>query len=165
MENNNNNQIGMRLQYWRMRAGLSREAMASKINCTYPTISAWEDGESSPSIEKVSRFCTACGIPIDHIVGKNAYGDGCLKRLISTREQMKQSKKKCVEYGTMLYTARMKSHMPMWKFADIAHRSMSWWCEVESGKRVPPLIAMVQIDARLNERKGIEYDEKRDWHH
>lgn len=158
---NNNNQIGMRLQYWRMRAGLSRETMASKINCTYPTISMWENGESSPSIEKVSRFCEACGIPIDHIVGKNAYGDGCLKRLISTREQMKASKKKCVEYGTKLYMARMKSHTPAWKFADIANRSMSWLCEVEGGKRVPPLIAMVQIDARLREREETKHDDEK----
>lgn len=158
---NNNNQIGMRLQYWRMRAGMSREAMANKINCTYPTISAWEDGKSSPSVEKVSRFCEACGITIDNIVGKNAYGDGCLKRLISTRAQMKQSPKKCMEYGTKLYMARMKSYTPAWKFADIANRSMSWLCEVESGKRVPPLIAMVQIDARLNEMKGTEHEQKR----
>lgn len=51
----------------RVNAGLSRDEAAIKIGVSVSTIKNWENGTSSPTVDKVPSICETYGLAYDDI--------------------------------------------------------------------------------------------------
>lgn len=58
----------MTLRAARVNAGLSREKAAYKIGVSMSTIKNWENGTSSPTVDKLPLICNAYGVTYDDIL-------------------------------------------------------------------------------------------------
>ena len=51
----------------RKAAGLTQEALAAAVGCTYQAVGAWERGDVIPSAEKLPDLARALGCSIDEL--------------------------------------------------------------------------------------------------
>lgn len=61
--------VGWRIREAREAAGLSRGAMADKLNLLAPTLGECENGTRQPSLELVARMCRVLGCTADSLLG------------------------------------------------------------------------------------------------
>lgn len=51
--------------------GLSQEEIGEKINVSRQTISKWENGQTTPELEKLIELSKIFDIPIDELIGND----------------------------------------------------------------------------------------------
>lgn len=51
----------------RVNARKTQSEVASALHVGKQTVWAWENGKSSPSVEKAQEFCDFCKIPFDRV--------------------------------------------------------------------------------------------------
>ena len=68
----------------RKSKNLSQEDLASKINVTRQTISNWELGETSPSLEQAKEIAKLYNVSLDYLVGN----DNIVEEKISNVEKL-----------------------------------------------------------------------------
>ena len=51
----------------RVSAGKTQEELAKILTVSKQTIVSWENGKTSPTVEKAREYCEACGAPYDAI--------------------------------------------------------------------------------------------------
>ena len=51
----------------RVNAGFSQREVADKLKVSNKTICKWENGETFPSVEKITLLCELYGVPYDNI--------------------------------------------------------------------------------------------------
>ena len=59
-----------RIKELRVRAGLKQTELASAINVTQGTISAYEKGRTEPDIDTMKKLSAIFGVPIEQIFGE-----------------------------------------------------------------------------------------------
>lgn len=68
--------VAENLQLLRKRAGISQEELAEKCQVSRQAVTKWENGESTPALDKLCMLADLYDISIDEIVGrveKNVY--------------------------------------------------------------------------------------------
>jgi len=60
--------IGLRIQAYRVRSGLSQEALAERLDISRQSVSKWELSQSLPEIDKVVQLCNIFGISTDTLL-------------------------------------------------------------------------------------------------
>lgn len=60
--------IGNRIQFHRVRHGLSQEGLADKLNVTRQSVSKWELGQALPDLDKVVQLCQLFNITTDELI-------------------------------------------------------------------------------------------------
>lgn len=58
----------MTMRAARVNAGLSQKGVASALNVSNKTISAWENGKSFPTADKIPLICDLYGLSYDDII-------------------------------------------------------------------------------------------------
>ena len=51
----------------RIKAGKTRKEVAIALNISIKTVISWEEGRTSPTVEKALLFCEFCNIPYDSV--------------------------------------------------------------------------------------------------
>lgn len=51
----------------RVNAGKTQEEVARALHVGKQTIGAWENGKTSPTMEKAMAFCKFCNVPFDRV--------------------------------------------------------------------------------------------------
>lgn len=51
----------------RVNANKTQEEVASALHVGKQTIVSWENGKTSPTVEKALEFCRFCNIPFDRV--------------------------------------------------------------------------------------------------
>lgn len=59
-----------KIVYCRKRAGLSQEALAERLGVSRQAVSKWENGESTPDLEKLSRMSKVFGVSADWLLSQ-----------------------------------------------------------------------------------------------
>lgn len=59
------------IQYYRIRAGLTQQEFAEKMNAGQSTVSQWENGKRIPSLETVIKIAGVFGIDPSLLIDKN----------------------------------------------------------------------------------------------
>lgn len=60
--------VGQRMREARKRRGKSQEQTAKELECTQPTVAAWESGRTLPRVEDLRRVARTYGMrPLDLI--------------------------------------------------------------------------------------------------
>jgi len=62
--------IGRRIQYFRIRYGMTREQLARRIHTSPRAILQWEKEERQPRVQSVINLAEAFGISIDKLIGR-----------------------------------------------------------------------------------------------
>lgn len=62
--------LGARLQFLRKEAGLTQKQLADRLNTANNTISQYENGDRTPSIETQMNIARLFGVSIDFLVGR-----------------------------------------------------------------------------------------------
>lgn len=76
--------FGTDLKKLRMQRGMSQEDIAEKLYVVRQTVSKWENGQSSPSVEQLIQLSTVLDVTIGQLlerndkVTSNQYGNKCL---------------------------------------------------------------------------------------
>ncbi len=58
-----------RIQYYRKKLGLSQEELGEQLFVSRQTVSQWENGQTMPSIDSLTRLRTVFGVSVDDILG------------------------------------------------------------------------------------------------
>lgn len=61
---------GLSLRYYRIRCGLSLDRLAILSGVHRNTISRYEQGLTSPSLETAQKLCKALGVSMDDVFGE-----------------------------------------------------------------------------------------------
>lgn len=64
--------LGEKLQSLRRARGLSQEQLALELGVSRQAISKWENGESTPDLEKLRAVCTFFGVTTDYLIWDSA---------------------------------------------------------------------------------------------
>ena len=64
-------EIANRLAEFRLRAGLSQEELAQRVNVSPWTIDEWERGVSSPNADQLLLLARVYGVSLDELLGSN----------------------------------------------------------------------------------------------
>ena len=59
-----------RLREWRLKRGLSQEALARKAEVPTPSVSHFETGHRFPNTESLRRLADALGVSADYLLGR-----------------------------------------------------------------------------------------------
>ena len=51
----------------RVNAGKTQAEVAEALHVGKQTVVSWEQGRTSPTMEKAIEFCTFCNVPIDRV--------------------------------------------------------------------------------------------------
>lgn len=51
----------------RVNAKKTQEELAKALHVSKQTIGAWENGKTSPTVEKAMEFCKLCNVPYDRV--------------------------------------------------------------------------------------------------
>ena len=51
----------------RVNAKKTQEELAKALHVSKQTIGAWENGKTSPTVEKAIEFCKLCNVPYDRV--------------------------------------------------------------------------------------------------
>lgn len=51
----------------RVNAKKTQEELAKALHVSKQTIGAWENGKTSPTVEKAIEFCKFCNVPYDRV--------------------------------------------------------------------------------------------------
>lgn len=78
--------IGKNIKKLRKKNGLSQEKFAEKINAVRQSVSKWERGESSPTLENIEIICREFNVTPEDLMGKN---DTKFERLIDRIDKKK----------------------------------------------------------------------------
>ena len=62
------NTVGISISAARKAAGLSQEALASRLHVTRQTISNWEVGKSMPDIDSLKLLAEALSVPVEQLI-------------------------------------------------------------------------------------------------
>ena len=62
--------LGARLQFLRKEAGLTQKQLAERLNMRDNTISQYEKGDRTPSVETQMNIARLFGVSIDFLVGR-----------------------------------------------------------------------------------------------
>lgn len=63
-----------RLKECRVKAGYTQKCIALTVGVAMPTVSQWESGIKSPSVENLIRLADLYGVTVDHLLGRDAPG-------------------------------------------------------------------------------------------
>ena len=151
-----NQTIGLRMQFWRLYAGYTRNEMSKCVHKSPQTIAEWERGTRVPSVENVLRWAYECGIQTDLLIGTNAAGEEEMKELISTHSKMKNDIIARYSWGAEVYRARKQLGYTTRQFAEVLGKTPTWVSSVESGREVPSLIGMMAVNKELGKYDEIE---------
>lgn len=66
-----NNYFGNKIKELRIKKGLSQADMAKKIGMQSPQLSKYENGEHTPSLEKVIKIAKVLGVSVGYLVGES----------------------------------------------------------------------------------------------
>ena len=56
------------LQRFRRKAGMSQEDLAEKIDVSRQTLSKWEQGQSSPDLERFAKLCDVLHVSPNELI-------------------------------------------------------------------------------------------------
>lgn len=146
--------IGLRMQFWRLYAGLTRNIMSKCVHKSPQIIAEWEKGSRAPSVVNVLRWAYACGIPTDLIIGTHATGEEEMRELLSTHDKMKNDVIARCSWGAEVFRCRKHLGYTTKQFAEATKKTPAWVTSVESGREVPSLIGMMAVNKELK-----RYDE------
>ncbi|MDE6398492.1 MAG: helix-turn-helix domain-containing protein [Clostridiales bacterium] len=65
--------VAQRLKEIRKENGLTQEQFGNKLSVSQDTVSLWEKGVSSPSVETVIAIAEIFGLTADYILGLSEY--------------------------------------------------------------------------------------------
>lgn len=51
----------------RVNAKKTQEQVAKALHVSKQTVGAWENGRTSPTVEKANEFCKFCNVPYDRV--------------------------------------------------------------------------------------------------
>ena len=60
--------IGTKISFCRKKAGLSREALATRLNISRQAVSRWETGEAVPDTEKIDQLSRLFQVSTDYLL-------------------------------------------------------------------------------------------------
>ena len=60
--------IGTKISFCRKKAGLSQEALATRLNISRQAVSRWETGEAVPDTEKIVQLSRLCQVSTDYLL-------------------------------------------------------------------------------------------------
>lgn len=63
--------INEKLVQFRKKKGLSQQEVADYLNITRQTVSNWECGQGSPSLDKAKELCSLYNVSLDDLVGND----------------------------------------------------------------------------------------------
>ena len=63
-----------RLKECRVQAGYTQKYIALTVGVAMPTVSQWESGIKSPSVENLVRLADLYGVTVDHLLGRDQPG-------------------------------------------------------------------------------------------
>jgi transcriptional regulator with XRE-family HTH domain len=63
-----------RLKECRVKAGYTQKYIALTVGVAMPTVSQWESGIKSPSVENLIRLADLYGVTVDHLLGRDTPG-------------------------------------------------------------------------------------------
>ena len=66
--------FGPNLRQARLVAGFTQTELASLMDVSQTTISAWEAGETEPSIAKLRRLARALDVTVSYLIGDDSGG-------------------------------------------------------------------------------------------
>ena len=61
-----------RLRECRLRCGLTQKFVALSLGVSYPSVSQWETGVNTPTIENLIQLADLYGATVDYLVGRDA---------------------------------------------------------------------------------------------
>lgn len=64
--------LGEKLQTLRRARGLSQEQLALALGVSRQAVSKWENGESTPDLERLRALCTFFGVTTDYLIWEHA---------------------------------------------------------------------------------------------
>ena len=76
---------GERIRKARLRADMTQEQLANKLGICHNSISSWENGVNSISIETLKKIADALGVPVAEFLGMDSAAAGCE---VSDRERL-----------------------------------------------------------------------------
>ena len=60
--------IGDKIQYYRKQKGLSQEDLGQLLTVSRQTVSQWETGQTSPTIDNLTRLKDVLGVSVDELL-------------------------------------------------------------------------------------------------
>ena len=60
--------IGEKIQYYRKQKGLSQEELGQLLTVSRQTVSQWETGQTSPTIDNLTRLKDVLGVSVDELL-------------------------------------------------------------------------------------------------
>ena len=60
--------IGEKIQYYRKQKGLSQEELGQLLTVSRQTVSQWETGQTSPTVDNLVRLKEVLGISVDELL-------------------------------------------------------------------------------------------------
>lgn len=60
--------IGTKISFCRKKAGLSQEALATRLNISRQAVSRWETGEAVPDTEKIVQLSRLFQVSTDYLL-------------------------------------------------------------------------------------------------
>ena len=148
--------IGLRMQFWRLYAGHTRNDMSKYVHKSFQTITEWENGCRSPKVEEMFRWAFACGITTDLLVGAHAWGETEMQELIATHDKMKENKITCHSWGSEVFLERKRLGYSTRQFAKKLGKTPEFITAIEAGRNIPSLLAMAKISRELGRYDEIE---------
>ncbi len=87
-----NQELGKRLADFRKKNNLSQEELASKLKVSRQSISNWESGDASPSIDYIIDLSKLYGVSIDDLMNVDKSIEDCYKVKDDNLEKNKKNK-------------------------------------------------------------------------
>lgn len=63
--------FGTHLKELRLKAGLTQEELAKKLDLTRPAIGMWENNRAKPRLDKLNQLCELLDVPMFELLGEN----------------------------------------------------------------------------------------------
>lgn len=76
----------LKLKEYRAKKGLSQKKLAAILNVSTGTVGNWEAGTREPDFTMTMRIADFFGISLDELLGRDAEGDGRLRKTVSAEE-------------------------------------------------------------------------------
>lgn len=147
-ENIRAKQIGVLLRYARLSTGKSMKEVGKLIGVSGSTISAYENGDKTPSLPELETFAYIYEIPIEHLLGKSKISDEDGRKRNINWKQMLQLRDRII--GARLCQARMDKGKSLNEMAQVIDVSPRVLRSIELGNRSISLPHLETLIGALN---------------